>query len=57
LKNLGLSSEVAKRGLEAIRSFYREYQKRGEIGSDDFGEMVFQVSGVCYGVMTNIPFS
>jgi hypothetical protein len=57
LKSLGLSSEVAKRDLGAIRNFYREYQQRGEKGSEDFCERVFQVSGVRYAIMTNIPFS
>jgi hypothetical protein len=57
LKSLGLSSEVAKRDLGAIRNFYREFQKHGERGSDDFCERVFQVSGVRYAIMTNIPFS
>lgn len=57
LNSLGLSKEVSNRDLEAIRSFYRAYQKRGEKGSDDFCEEVFQIAGVRYAIMTNIPFS
>lgn len=57
LKSLGLEEEITKRDLQAIRNFYREYQKRGEKGSEEFCEEVFRISGVRYAIMTNIPFS
>jgi hypothetical protein len=57
LKSLGLEGKLATRDLEGIRGFYRKYQKRGEAGAEDFCERVFQISGVRYVIMTNIPFS
>jgi hypothetical protein len=57
LNSLGLRTEVQNRDLDGIRRFYREYRRRGELGASDFCEKIFDLAGVRYAVMTNIPFS
>jgi hypothetical protein len=47
---------VKTRNLAAIRSFYDKYQKEGLCGAERFSEMAYNLSGVRYAVMTNIPF-
>ena len=51
-----LSTEVANRDLEGIRRFYRRYRDKGLAGTEEFCKMVYEVAGVNYSVMTNIPF-
>jgi hypothetical protein len=57
LKSLGLDEEVRERDLESIRFFYKLYRQRGEQGASDFCEKIFQLAGVKYAIMTNIPFN
>jgi hypothetical protein len=55
LCRLGLSSDVARRDLNAIRRFYQAFRDRPN-GADDFCELAFSESGIDYAIMTNIPF-
>ncbi|KAL3923926.1 MAG: hypothetical protein SGILL_001360 [Bacillariaceae sp.] len=57
LNSLGLHDKVAHRDLQGIRDYFLSFQKLGEAGAADFCENVFQISGVRYAIMTNIPFS
>lgn len=52
----GLSTEVANRDLEGIRMFYRQFRDKGLAGTEEFCKMVYEVAGVKYAIMTNIPF-
>jgi len=53
---LGLSDQVSRRDLNAIRRFYQSFRKDGVAGSERFSNVVFRKAGVRYAVMTNIPF-
>ena len=56
LKALGVEDEDL-RNLEEIRKFYASYRDRGLEGAEAFSESIFQLAGVRYAIMTNIPFS
>ena len=56
LEALGLSHEIQNRDLNGIRDFYRSFRNDGLAGSERFSNLVYQVSGVKYAIMTNIPF-
>ena len=56
LVKLGLEQAVQARDLNAIRAFYQSYQERGMEGAVDFSNLVFDIAGVDYNIMTNIPF-
>jgi hypothetical protein len=56
LISLGLEKEVRSRDLDAIRSFYKAFRIRGEVGAIEFTEKLFSSAGVRYAIMTNIPF-
>mmetsp|Transcript_21128 Transcript_21128/g.41839 ORF Transcript_21128/g.41839 Transcript_21128/m.41839 type:complete len:1121 (+) Transcript_21128:71-3433(+) len=56
LVGLGLDSHVKNCDLQAIREFYDSFRNDGLSGAERFCELVYQVSGVRYAVMTNIPF-
>ena len=56
LEALGLSDALHDRDLEAIRVFYRSFRDDGEAGATRFSDLIFQLSGVKFNIMTNIPF-
>ena len=45
------------RNLTRIRQFYSKYRDRGLDGTTAFSDTVFELAGVRYAIMTNIPFS
>mmetsp|Transcript_23709 Transcript_23709/g.50740 ORF Transcript_23709/g.50740 Transcript_23709/m.50740 type:complete len:1105 (-) Transcript_23709:47-3361(-) len=53
---LGLEAHVRARDLDAIRSYYETFRGDGLNGIESFVERVYQISGVRYAIMTNIPF-
>ena len=53
LERLGLSEAVQARDLDAIRAFEQEHRDRG---AEEYCNKVFDLAGVQYAVMTNIPF-
>lgn len=53
---LGLSKEVDARDLQSIRKFYCEFRDDGLVGAERFSELIHNLSGVRYNIMTNIPF-
>mmetsp|Transcript_41549 Transcript_41549/g.60932 ORF Transcript_41549/g.60932 Transcript_41549/m.60932 type:complete len:704 (+) Transcript_41549:1403-3514(+) len=56
LTKLGLSDAVAARDLNAIRAFYKTFRDDGLMGIERFSDMVYNLAGVRYAIMTNIPF-
>ena len=54
---LGLKDSVEARDLKAIRAYYDTFRGKGIGGAERFVEKVYNISGVSYAVMTNIPFS
>lgn len=53
---LGLSTPVHDRDLESIRAFYRSFRDEGVKGTERFSDLVHNLAGVRYNIMTNIPF-
>ena len=53
LTALGLSDEVQRRDLPAIRAFYGQYRT----DSEALSELVHAKAGVKYNIMTNVPFN
>lgn len=56
LNALGLREHVQSRNLSAIREFYDKFRKDGLHGAERFSDLAYQISGVQYAIMTNIPF-
>lgn len=57
LNALGLSESVHYRDLNKIRSYYSSFRDKGLEGAEQFCEVVFDLSGCSYAIMTNIPFN
>eukprot|EP00934_Nitzschia_sp_Nitz4_P004964 Nitzschia sp. Nitz4//scaffold520_size5762//355//3675//NITZ4_009204-RA/size5762-augustus-gene-0.3-mRNA-1//-1//CDS//3329553932//4954//frame0 len=56
LRQMGMEKEMVARNLEGIRDKYREYRAMGIEGSESFCQRVFDIAGLEYAIMTNIPF-
>ena len=57
LVSMGLEAHLKERDLNAIRSYYDTFRNEGLSGVERFVEKVYEISGVRYAIMTNIPFS
>lgn len=55
LQALGLGQQVRDRDLSAIRTWYHQFRETSN-GAERFSEMVHNMSGIRYNVMTNVPF-
>ena len=53
---LGLEAEIKAKDLASIRKYYDAFRDKGLAGTESFVDKVYQVSGVRYAIMTNIPF-
>jgi hypothetical protein len=53
---LGLSEHLQSRDLSSIRIYYEDFRKDGLQGAERFCDLVHNLSGVRYNIMTNIPF-
>ena len=53
---LGLQREVETRDLNAIRLFYKSYRDDGVEGAERFSSLVYNIAGIKFSIMTNIPF-
>ena len=53
---LGLEDEVHARDLDGIRRWYHAFREKGLSGSEEFCSKVYQIAGVRYAIMTNVPF-
>ena len=56
LMALGLEDAVWERDLDKIREFYRTFRKDGVEGAERYSKLVYDMAGIRYAVMTNIPF-
>lgn len=56
LKALGLQSAIDQRDLELIRQFYASFRSRGKEGAEEYCQLVRNIAGINYVIMTNIPF-